>query len=78
MVDGPHGDLDHVVRHVVMEYRTTLECVTIPNLHVEGNNVKATVLLPFGVTVLLTLAVQVMNTTNYVISRLTIVSREAK
>ena len=59
MVDGAHGNVDHVVRHVVLvEDIATLECVTIPNLHVEENNVKAIVLLPLGVTVL-TLAVQV-------------------
>ena len=40
MVTGVYGDLDHVVRHVVVEYRTTLECVTTPNLHVEGRNAK--------------------------------------
>ena len=39
MVIGVNGDLDHVVRHVVVEYRTTLECVTIPSLRVEGKNV---------------------------------------
>ena len=40
MVDGVNGKLDHVVRLVVEEYRTILECVTIPNLHVEGRSVK--------------------------------------
>ena len=35
MVDGVNGDLDHVVRHVVVEYRTILECVTTLSLHVE-------------------------------------------
>ena len=40
MVDGVNGDLDYVVNHVVVEYRTTLECATIPNLHVEGKTVK--------------------------------------
>ena len=39
MVIGVNGDLDHVVRHVVVEYRTTLECVTTLSLHVEGKNV---------------------------------------
>ena len=58
MEDGVHGIVDHVVRHVVVEYIATLECVIIPNLHVEENNVTATVLLPLVVTVL-TLAVQV-------------------
>ena len=40
MVAGVDGDLDHVVRHVVVEHRTILECVTIPNLQMEGNSVK--------------------------------------
>ena len=63
MVDGVHGNVDHVVRHVLVEDIATLECVIIPNLHVEENNVKATVLLLLGVTVL-TLAVQVMHINN--------------
>ena len=59
MVDGAHGNVDHVVRHVVLvEDIATLECVIIPNLHVEENNVKAIGLLPLVVTVL-NLAVQV-------------------
>ena len=41
MVDGVHGDLDHVVRHVMVEYRIILECVIILNLHVEEKNVMA-------------------------------------
>ena len=41
MVDGADGYLDHVVRHVVEEYRIILECVIILNLHVEGKNVMA-------------------------------------
>ena len=36
-----NGDLDHVVRHVVEEYRIILECVIILNLHVEGTIVMA-------------------------------------
>ena len=40
MVDGVNGNLDHVVRHVVVEYRTTLECVTTLSLHVEEKGVK--------------------------------------
>ena len=40
MVDGVHGVLDHVVKLVVVENRNILDCVTIPNLHVEGKNVK--------------------------------------
>ena len=61
MEDGAHGNVDHVVRHVVLvEDIATLESVIIPNLHVEENNVKAPVLLPLVVTIL-TLAVQVMN-----------------
>ena len=46
MVDGVNGDLDHVVRHVVVEYRTILECVTILNLHVEGKNAKVLDFMP--------------------------------
>ena len=41
MVDGVHGDLDHVVRHVVEEHKSILECVIILNLHVEERNVMA-------------------------------------
>ena len=48
MVDGVNGDLDHVVRLVVVEYRTILECVTIPNLHMEGKSVKVLALIPEG------------------------------
>ena len=40
MVDGVHGYLDHVVRHVVEEYRIILEYVIILNLHVEEKNVQ--------------------------------------
>ena len=59
MVDGAHGNMDHVVRYVVLvEDIATLECVTVPNLHVEENNVMAIRLLPLGVMIL-TLAVQV-------------------
>ena len=46
MVTGVRGHLDHVVRHVVVEYRTILECVTIPNLHVEGKIVMVLVFIP--------------------------------
>ena len=46
MVDGVNGDLDHVVRLVVVEYRTILECVTIPNLRMEGKSVKVLALIP--------------------------------
>ena len=46
MVDGVHGHLDHVVRHVVEEYRIILQCVIILNLHVEGNSVKVLALIP--------------------------------
>ena len=45
MVDGVHGDLDHVVRHVVEEYRIILECVMILNLHVEEKNVMVLALI---------------------------------
>ena len=66
MVDGAHGNVDHVVRHVVLvEDIDTLECVIIPNLHVEENNVKAIVLLPLVVTVL-NLAAQVRSSSIYV------------
>ena len=59
MVDGVHGNVDHVVRHVVMvEDIAILECVTVPNPYVEENNVKALVHSPLDVIVL-TLAVQV-------------------
>ena len=40
MVDGVHGNLDHVVKHVVVEYRIILEYVIILNLYVEGKTVK--------------------------------------
>ena len=47
MVTGVCGDLDCVVRHVVVGYGTILECVIIPNLHVEENGVKViTFLIP--------------------------------
>ena len=44
MVDGVHGGLDHVAKHVVEEHKSILECVIILNLHVEGKNV---MVLPF-------------------------------
>ena len=59
MGDGVHGNVDHVVRHVVMEDISIRECVTIPNLHVEENNVKALEILLLSVTEL-TFAVQVI------------------
>ena len=46
MVTGVHGDLDHAVRHVVVEYRIILECVIIPHLHVEGKTVKVLAFIP--------------------------------
>ena len=46
MVDGVRGGLDHVVRHVVEEYRIILECVVIPNLHVEGKNAMVLAFIP--------------------------------
>ena len=46
MVDGVHGGLDLVVRHVVEEYRILLECVTILNLHVEEKIVMVLALIP--------------------------------
>ena len=45
MVDGVHGDLDLVVRHVVVEQRIILECVIILNLHVEEKSVMAPVFI---------------------------------
>ena len=39
MVDGVNGNVDHVVRHVVVEDIAILESVTVLNLHVEGRNV---------------------------------------
>ena len=58
MVDGVHGDLDHVVRHVVVEKESILECVMILILHVEGKIVKVLTLIlimmyatPFAVQV---------------------------
>ena len=35
------GQLNHAVRHVVVEYEVSLESVTIPNLSAMVNNVKA-------------------------------------
>ena len=58
MVDGVHGDLDHVRRHVVVDYRIILECVTLPNLHVEGKNVKVLIFMPINRNVMI-FAVQV-------------------
>ena len=58
MVDGVHGGMDHVVRHVVEEYRIILECVIIPNLHAMGRNVKVSVTTLINV---MTFAVQVSN-----------------
>ena len=58
MVDGVNGDLDHVVRHVVVEYRIILEYVTILNLHVEEKNVKVLAFMPTRRCVILN-AVQV-------------------
>ena len=45
MVDGVNGVLDHAVKHVVVEYRSILECVTIPSFHVEGEHVKVLALI---------------------------------
>ena len=49
MVDGVHGHLDHVVRHVVEEHRNILECAMILNLLVEGKNVKVLAAIPKAV-----------------------------
>ena len=45
MVDGVHGDMDHVVRVVVVEYNSVLEDVTIRHLPVEVVIVMAQVLM---------------------------------
>ena len=58
MVDGVHGHMDHVVRHVVEEYRIILECVIIPNLHVEGKNVMVPVQM-YSIRIAMTLVAQV-------------------
>ena len=47
MVDGVHGGLDNVAKHVVEEHKSILECVIILNLRVEGKNV---MVLPFILT----------------------------
>ena len=41
MVDGVPGDMDHVVRHVVVECKHQLEDVTILHLSVEVVTVQA-------------------------------------
>ena len=46
MVTGVNGDLDHVVRYVVVEYETILECVTIPSHHVEERIVMDLLFIP--------------------------------
>ena len=58
MVDGVHGHLDHVVRHVVEEYRIILECVIILNLHVEGKNVMVPAQM-YSIRIAMILVVQV-------------------
>ena len=35
MVDGVHGRVDHVVRHVVVEHKDVIEVVAILHLTVE-------------------------------------------
>ena len=45
MVPGVNGNLDHVVRHVVVGYGIILEYVIILNLHVEEKNVKVLVFI---------------------------------
>ena len=59
MVDGVNGNLDCVVRLVVEGYRTILEFVTIPNLHVEGLSVKVLAVIPQSSRVMI-FAVQVI------------------
>ena len=58
MVDGVHGHMDHVVRHVVEEHRIILECVIILNLYVEGKNVMVPALI-YSIRIAMTLVVQV-------------------
>ena len=58
MVDGVHGHMGHVVRHVVVEYRIILECVIILNLHVEGKNVMVSELM-YSIRIAMILVVQV-------------------
>ena len=43
MVDGVYGYMESVVRLVVEEYNNIPEYAMIPYLHVEGNNVMASV-----------------------------------
>ena len=62
MVDGVHGYLDHVVRHVVEEYRIILEYVIILNLHVEEKNVMVPALI-HSIRIATILVVQVLTTT---------------
>ena len=57
-MDGVHGDLDHVVRHVVEEYRIILEFVMILSLHVEGAIVMDLALMCIRINAM-TFAVQV-------------------
>ena len=45
MVDGAHGHVDHVVRHVVLEQRVVLEDVIILYLPVEEKIVLAQMLV---------------------------------
>ena len=45
MVDGVNGKLDHVVKHVAVGTKTTLEHVTVPHPHVEAKIVMVPVLI---------------------------------
>ena len=56
MVDGVHGDIESVVRHVVVEYRTIPGYAMLLNLHAQGKNVKVSVTTLLNV---MTFAVQV-------------------
>lgn len=47
MVDGVVGYLDDAVGHVVVEYEVSPGSVTIPNLTVMVNNVKARAIISF-------------------------------
>ena len=58
MVDGVHGNLDHVVRNGVVEHRIILECVIILNLRVEGNIVMVLAFICIRISAM-TFAVQV-------------------
>ena len=72
MVDGVYGDLDDVVRHVVVDYGSIVECVIILNLHVEEKIVMVLEFIPTK-TYATTFAVQVKLSLLIVISSIFIV-----